>query len=336
MYFTFPPDFERTKRVNPKVFLTRRWPQSVERYLGERYDLTINEADLPLSATALREALQQFDAVCPTVSDKVGADVLEVAPRATKILGSYGVGFNHIDIQTCKRLGIVVTNTPDVLTDATADLAMTLILMTARRAGEGEREVRAGEWSGWRPTHMIGAQVTAKTLGLIGFGRIAQATAHKAHHGFGMRILYHARRRASAEIEAACQATYCSQLEDLLREADFVSLHTPGGAETRHLLDARRLAQMKPSAFLINTARGEVVDEPALAEALRQGAIAGAGLDVYEQEPRVNAALLTMQNVVLLPHLGSATAETRIAMGMRVADNLENFFAGKSPPDRVA
>jgi lactate dehydrogenase-like 2-hydroxyacid dehydrogenase len=211
-----------------------------------------------------------------------------------------------------------------------------LMLMVARRTGEGERQVRAHEWQGWAPTRMIGAALTGKTLGLVGFGRIGQATAQKAHHGFGMRIRYYSRKRASAQVEARSGAQHCASLDDLLENSDFVSLHCPGGAETRHLLDAARLDRMKSSAFLINTARGEVVDEAALANALRNRVIAGAGLDVYEHEPRVPEAFQELENVVLLPHLGSATLETRVAMGMRVAENLERFFAGLEPADRVA
>jgi lactate dehydrogenase-like 2-hydroxyacid dehydrogenase len=319
----------------PKVFLTRRWPTEVEHYLSQRYDVTVNEHDTPPDPQVLKAALRSYDAVCPTVTDKLPAEVLQAGTRA-KILGNYGVGVSHIDVQACKRLGIAVTNTPDVLTDATAEIAVMLMLMAARRAGEGERQVRANQWDGWAPTRLIGANVTGQTLGLIGFGRIGQATAQKAHHGFGMRILYHSRNRATPEVEALTGGTYCQSLDELLETSDFVSLHCPGGAANRHLLDAKRLDRMKRSAFLINTARGEVVDEAALAEALRNRVIAGAGLDVYEHEPRVPEAFMGLENVVLLPHLGSATLETRVAMGMRVAENLERFFAGLEPRDRVA
>jgi lactate dehydrogenase-like 2-hydroxyacid dehydrogenase len=320
----------------PKVLLTRRWPSEVEHYLSQRYDVTINEHDTPPDAAALKEALASYDAVCPTVTDKLNADVLAAGAGRVKILGNYGVGVSHIDLPACKRLGIVVTNTPDVLTDATAEIAVTLMLMAARRAGEGERQVRDHKWDGWAPTRMIGADVTGKTLGLVGFGRIGQATAQKAHHGFGMPVLYYSRKRAAPEVEARTGGQHCASLDELLERADFVSLHCPGGAETRHLLNAARLDRMKRSAFLINTARGEVVDEAALADALRNRVIAGAGLDVYEHEPRVPEAFLGLENVVLLPHLGSATLETRVAMGMRVAENLERFFAGLEPGDRVA
>jgi lactate dehydrogenase-like 2-hydroxyacid dehydrogenase len=320
----------------PKLLLTRRWPREVEQYLGQRYDITLNESDTPMEAAALKAALATHDAICPTVTDKLTAEVLAAAAGGkAKVLANYGVGVSHIDLQACRRLGIVVTNTPDVLTEATAEIALTLMLMVARRAGEGERQVRAHAWDGWAPTRMIGADVTGKTLGLVGFGRIGQATARMAHHGFGMRILYYSRKRAAAEVEAATGGQHCAALEDLLEQADFVSLHCPGGAETRHLLNAARLQRMRRTACLINTARGEVVDEAALAEALRQKVIAGAGLDVYEHEPRVPEAFLGLENVVLLPHLGSATLETRVAMGMRVAENLERFFAGLEPDDRV-
>jgi lactate dehydrogenase-like 2-hydroxyacid dehydrogenase len=321
----------------PKVLLTRRWPGEVEHHLSQRYDLTINDQDTPMDAAALKAALASYDAVCPTVTDKLGAEVLAAAAGGrVKILGNYGVGVSHIDLQACKRLGVAVTNTPNVLTEATAEIAILLMLMTARRAGEGERQVRGHRWDGWAPTRMIGAAVTGKILGLVGFGRIGQAMAQKAHHGFGMRVLYWSRKRAAAEVEARTGGEHCASLEDLLERADFVSLHCPGGAETRHLLNAARLDRMKSSAFLINTARGEVVDEAALATALRNRVIAGAGLDVYEHEPQVPEAFMGLENVVLLPHLGSATLETRVAMGMRVAENLERFFAGLEPGDRVA
>jgi lactate dehydrogenase-like 2-hydroxyacid dehydrogenase len=320
-----------------KILLTRRWPSEVEHYLSQRYDVTVNEHDTPMDAAALRSALASYDGVCPTVTDKLSAEVLSAASNGKlKVLGNYGVGVSHIDLQACKRLGIAVTNTPNVLTEATAEIAILLMLMTARRAGEGERQVRDHRWDGWAPTRMIGADVTGKTLGLIGFGRIGQATAQKAHHGFGMKVLYYSRKRATAEVEALTGGEHCPSLDTLLESSDFVSLHCPGGAETRHLLDAARLDRMKRSAFLINTARGEVVDEGALAEALRNRVIAGAGLDVYEQEPRVPEVFLGLENVVLLPHLGSATLETRVAMGMRVAENLERFFAGLEPNDKVA
>ena len=322
--------------AKPKILLTRRWPAAVQNYLASRYDVTLNERDVLPGPQELRDALSSHDAVCPTVTDRLTAEVLQAGAGKVKIIGNYGVGVSHIDLDACKRLGIVVTNTPDVLTEPTAEIALTLMLMVARGAVAGEREIRSGAWAGWGPMRNLGALVTGGTLGLVGFGRIGQATARMAHHGFGMRVIYFSRRRAPQEVEALTGASQCASLDELLAAADFVSLHCPGGAANRHLIDARRLAQMKKTAFLINTARGEVVDEEALALALRNGTIAGAGLDVYEHEPRVPQTLLTLDNVVLLPHLGSATLETRTAMGMRVARNLDSFFSAAAPPDRVA
>lgn len=319
----------------PKVLVTRRWPEEVERQLTELYDTQLNQDDHPLSITELQDALRSFDAVLPTVSDRISAEVLNVEPLRTRILGNFGVGFNHIDLNAAKTRGITVTNTPEVLTDATADLAMTLLLMVARRAGEGERHVRSKAWTGWRPTHMMGTQVTGKTLGLIGMGRIARATARKAHHGFGMKILFQDPYPPPPEEVQALGAEQCETIEEILERSDFVSLHCPGGGANYHLINAERLSRMRRGAFLINTARGDVVDENALILALKDGTIAGAGLDVYEAEPKVTEELLSMENVVLLPHLGSATLETRVAMGMRVVDNLKAFFAGETPRDKV-
>jgi lactate dehydrogenase-like 2-hydroxyacid dehydrogenase len=321
--------------TRPKILLTRRWTEEVERYLAERFDVTLNAGDVPMSAEQLRAAMRDHDALCPTVTDKLDDSVLSAADRRVQLIGNFGVGYNHIDVEAAKRLGIRVSNTPDVLTDTTAELAILLLLMATRRAGEGERELRAGKWTGWRPTHMMGQSLEGKVLGLIGFGRIAQATARKAHHAFGMRIAYNGRRRATAEIEQETGAEYIDSVDRLVATSDVVSLHCPGGASTFHLINAERLRLMKRSAVLINTARGPVVDEAALVAALSENRIAAAGLDVYEEEPRVHPGLLTLENAVLLPHLGSATLETRTAMGMRVAQNLEAFFAGVPLRDPV-
>lgn len=319
----------------PRVIVTRRWPQAVEDALAARFDARFNTGDVPMSAAELTAAFTSADAVCPTVSDAISAEVLAAPQMRARVLANFGVGFNHIDIVAARARGVTVTNTPEVLTDCTADLAMTLLLMIARRAGEGERHVRANAWTGWRPTHMMGTKVTGKTLGLVGFGRIARAMAQKARFGFGMHIVFCDPQPPAADVVAALGAESLPSIEAVLARADFVSLHCPGGADTRHLINAARLAQMKPGAYLINTARGDVVDTPALVTALASGHIAGAGLDVYEGEPAVPQALKSLENVVLLPHLGSATAETRVAMGMRVIDNLETFFAGREPRDRV-
>jgi lactate dehydrogenase-like 2-hydroxyacid dehydrogenase len=279
--------------------------------------------------------MRSHDALCPTVTDRIDESVLATDGRRVQLIGNFGVGYNHIDVEAAKRLGIRVSNTPDVLTETTADLAILLLLMTTRRAGEGERELRAGRWIGWRPTHMMGQSLAGKVLGLIGFGRIAQATARKAHHAFGMRIAYNGRRRAGAAVEQETGAEFIDSVDELVAVCDVVSLHCPGGASTFHLINAERLRLMKRSAVLINTARGPVVDEAALVAALTERRIAAAGLDVYEEEPRVHPGLLALENAVLLPHLGSATVETRTAMGMRVAQNLEAYFAGVPLRDPV-
>ena len=322
--------------TRPRILVTRRWPQAVETKMAEVFDLTINSSDRPLTEPELKDALGQYDAVLPTVTDRLPAAVFDRASTRTRILANYGVGFAHIDTTAAKERGIAVTNTPDVLSECTADIAMTLLLMVARRAGEGERELRDGRWTGWRPTHLIGTKVSGATLGIIGFGRIGQAMAQRAHFGFGMQILVQNRSPVPAEVLARYNATQVPSIEDLLPQCDFVSLHCPGGSANRHLINARRLDLMKPTAFLINTARGEVVDEHALAQSLWFGTIGGAGLDVFEREPSVPDALLNADNLVLLPHLGSATRETREAMGFRVLDNLTAFFDGRAPRDRVA
>lgn len=320
----------------PKVVVTRRWPAEVEAKLKELYDVTLNETDVPMTADALKQALQTADALLPTVTDPITADILRVPDKRARIIGNFGVGYNNIDVASAKEEGLVVTNTPGVLTDCTADIAMLLLLMSARRASEGERLVRSGQWTGWCPTQLLGQKVTGKTLGLIGFGRIAQATARKAHHGFGMKILFYTPRNAPAQdIIGDVQATRCATIEELLSQADFVSMHCPGSAENRHLINEQRLKQMRPSAHLINTARGDVVDNQALYKALKEGWIGGAGLDVYEGEPNVYPGFLELDNISLLPHLGSASEETRVAMGNRVLDNIAAFFAEQEPRDRV-
>ncbi len=318
------------RSARPVVVVTRRLPSPVEEQVSREFDARLNPDDRALSAAELADALRRADALLPTVTDRLSAEVLAVEPLRARIIANYGVGFNHIDTTSAKARGLVVTNTPDVLTDDTADDALMLLLMVARRAGEGERHLRSGAWTGWRPTHMLGTRVSGKTLGLIGLGRIGRAVAHRGRHGFGMRVIFHDPYPPPAAVVSELGAAPRE------READFVSLHSPATPETRHLIDARRLALMKRGAFLINNARGDIVDEAALVAALKQGTIAGAALDVFEREPAVTPDLLTLENVVLLPHLGSATYETRIAMGLRALDNLKAFFAGAPPRDRVA
>jgi len=318
-----------------KVLTTRRWPAAVEEELARQFDLTLNDSDEPMSQQALAAAMGEYDVLCPTVSDKIDAAVINGGTRV-KLIANYGVGFDHIDITAAQAKGIAVTNTPGVLTDATADIALTLLLMAARRAGEGERELRAGAWSGWRPTHLIGSALKGKVLGCVGFGRIGIATARRAHHGFGMKVAYYGRHACEPDVGQELDAKYYSNISDLLHEADFVSLHVPGGGETANLIDADAIASMKKGSYLINTARGGIVDHEALADALKRGHLAGAGLDVYPAEPAVPEALLGLENVVLLPHLGSANAETRIAMGMCALANITAFANGEDVPNPVA
>ena len=318
-----------------RVLVTRRWPAEVERALLSKFEVVLNDTDRALGASELAQAMREFDVLCPTVSDKIDAAVIGDGDRV-RLIANYGVGFDHIDLDAAKAKGIAVSNTPGVLTDATADLAMTLLLMAARRAGEGERALRDGRWTGWGPTHLIGSALKGKTLGLVGFGRIAIATARRARHGFGMRVAYYGRRECDPGVAAELDAEFFPTLHGLLGAADFVSLHVPGGAETENLMDAAAFAEMKPGSFLINTARGGIVDHAALADALDRGHLAGAGLDVYPHEPQVPPMLLGFENIVLLPHLGSANAETRVAMGMKALANVEAFASGAPLPDRVA
>ena len=359
----------------PKILLTRRWPEAAEVRLQELFDVCLNLDDQPLSAGQLQNALGQYDAVLPTVTDAFTAEVFNAEPLRTKILANFGVGYNHIDLEAAQARGITVTNTPDVLTDCTADIAFGLLLAVARRIGEGERIVRAGQWKGWRPNQMLGTKVTGKTLGIIGFGRIGQAMAKRAHFGFDMPVIYYTPHPPSpadvadlsrphpnpglktpspfgrglgeglGEVIIGHHSTVLpspalwagprDSIEAVLQEADFVSLHCPGSKANRHLINAERLSLMKPSAFLINTARGDVVDSEALIQALKNQTIAGAGLDVYEGEPNVHPGFLELENAVLVPHFGSATTETRIAMAMRVMDNLIAFFNGEAPGDKL-
>lgn len=320
----------------PAVVVTRRLPAQVEARLSELFDAQLNPEDRPLDDAALEHAMRNADALLCTVTDRLTARLLSIGERRVRIIANFGVGYNHIDVEAARAQGIAITNTPGVLTDDTADLALTLILMVARRAGEGERHVRDGDWTGWGPTQMLGTRVTGKTLGVIGMGRIGRALASRAHHGLRMRVLGYDPTPIPEDELRAVGVERCDTLDAVLRASDVVSLHCPSTPETHHLMNAERLGLMRPGAFLINTARGDVVDESALVDALCAGTIAGAALDVYEREPAVTPALLGMDNVVLLPHLGSATVETRVAMGERAIENLAAFFRGDPLPDRVA
>lgn len=321
--------------TNPlKILVTRRWPETVEAKLTALGEVTLNEADQPLTGDELTQALQDYDVICPTVTDRLDAQVLQAEDVRTRLLADFGVGFNHIDLSATQRLGIAVTNTPGVLTAATAEITLTLMLMTARRAAEGERHVRSGRWQGWSPTHMLSTQVSGRVLGIVGMGRIGVAVARMAYHGLGMQIVYTSRSPLDEALARELKTSHLS-LPELLAGSDFVSLHCPATPETRHLLNTETLALMQPHAFLINTARGDIVDETALVTALQQQQIAGAGLDVYEHEPQLQSGLDTLEQVVLLPHMGSGTRQTREAMGLRALDNIAAFAAGRSLPDEV-
>ena len=314
-----------------KLLITRRLPDRVLDAARARFDVTLRDNTAPLSADELRAALRDFDAVLPTLGDRFQADVFaDVANPRAKILANFGVGYNHIDAEAARKAEIVVSNTPGAVTDATADIAMTLILMTARRAGEGERILRAGKWGGWGPVQMLGMHVTGRTVGIIGMGRIGKAIAARCHHGFGMTVLFHNR---SAVTDLALPATQVPM--DQAMAADIVVVAVPGGASTHHLINAAALAQMQPHALFINISRGDVVDEPALISCLQAGGIAGAGLDVYEFEPLVPPALIAMENVTLLPHLGTAALEVREAMGLMAVDNLVAHLEGRTPLNQV-
>ncbi|MEZ5668117.1 MAG: D-glycerate dehydrogenase [Alphaproteobacteria bacterium] len=317
-----------------KVHVTRKLPEIIETRLMELFDARLNGDDHPLAPAELAAAMAQAEVLVPTVTDRIDAAALAAAGPDLKLIASFGTGVDHIDLAAAKARRITVTNTPGVLTDDTADMTMALILAVPRRLTEGERLIRAGQWTGWGPTTMLGRRITGKRLGIVGMGRIGQAVARRAR-GFGLAIHYHNRNRVHPDTEAELEATYWSSLDQMLGHVDIVSVNCPRTPATYHLLNARRLALLAPHAYLVNTSRGEVIDEDALVERLAAGELAGAGLDVFEHEPAVNPRLLQLGNVVLLPHMGSATIEGRVAMGERVVLNIQSFADGHTPPDRV-
>lgn len=317
--------------MKPTLLITRPLPESVVDAARGHFDVTLRRDTSPLSAAELRAALRDYDAVLPTLGDRFDAGVFADAPNPrARILANFGVGYNHIDAVAAKAAGIAVCNTPGAVTDATADIALMLILMTARRAGEGERMLRAGAWAGWHPTQLLGTHVTGATVGIVGMGRIGQAIARRCHFGFGMAVLFHNRSPLADVGMPAKQVSLPHAMA-----ADFVVVAVPGGAATHHLIDQPAFAAMRPNGIFINISRGEVVDETALITALATGQIAGAGLDVYEHEPHIPAALMAMENVTLLPHLGTAALNVRLDMGMMAVDNLIAFTEGRDPPNRV-
>ncbi len=318
----------------PRVIVTRRLPEAIETRMMELFDTRLNLDDKPMSQAELIAAVKEADIFVPTVTDRIDAGVLSQAGEQLRLIASFGTGVDNIDLKTARMRGITVTNTPGVLTEDTADMTMALILAVSRRLSEGERLVRSGSWTGWRPTAMLGHRIWGKRLGIIGMGRIGQAVARRAK-GFGLSVHYHNRRRVHPDIEEELEATYWESLDQMLARMDIISVNCPHTPATYHLLSARRLKLLQPTTIIVNTSRGEVIDENALTRMLASGEVAGAGLDVFEHEPAINPKLLKLDNVVPLPHMGSATIEGRIDMGEKVIINIKTFVDGHTPPDRV-
>ena len=320
--------------AKPKIVVTRDLADSVQARMEELFETTLNRNDVALTKNQLKTAMQDIDVLVPTVTDHIDAELIESAGDRLKLIANFGSGVDHIDLKAARARGIVVTNTPGVYTDDTADMTMALILSVPRRLAEGEKLVRSGKWEGWKPSGMLGHRIGGKTLGIVGMGRIGQAVAHRAR-GFGLKVLYNNRRRLPEHLEQVLNAEYCESLDTLIKTSDIVSLHCPHNEETHEMINAARIAMMKEDAYLINTSRGEIVDEEAMISALENNKIAGAGLDVYTHEPAVDERLLALKNVTLLPHVGSATFEGREASGERVIANIRIWADGHRPPDQV-
>ncbi|MDJ0948315.1 MAG: D-glycerate dehydrogenase [Alphaproteobacteria bacterium] len=321
-------------KKRPVVVVTRKLPDAIETRMMELFDTRLNRDDRPLSQSELIEAAKTADVMVPTVTDRIDKTVLAQTGDRLRLIASFGTGVDHIDLATARQRGITVTNTPGVLTEDTADMTMALILAVPRRLAEGERLIRSGSWTGWGPTSMLGHRIWGKRLGIIGMGRIGSAVAKRAR-GFGLSVHYHNRRRVHEDLEAELEATYWESLDQMLAHMDIISTNCPHTPATYHLLSARRLKLLQPHCYIVNTSRGEVIDENALTRMLVAGEIAGAGLDVFEHEPAVNPKLIELDNVVLLPHMGSATIEGRVDMGEKVIINIKTFVDGHTPPDRV-
>lgn len=318
----------------PLVIVTRRLPEGIEARMRDLFDARLNAADAPMGADALKAAVKTAEVLVPTVTDRVGSEIIETAGPQLKLIANFGVGFNHIDVKAARARGIAVTNTPGVLTDATADITMTLMLAVTRRALEGADVLKSGKFQGWNPTWMMGVGLRGRPLGIVGMGRIGEAVARRSR-AFGMVIHYHNRKRVAPEIERELEATYWPDLDRMLPEMDIVSINCPYSPDTYHLISGERIARMKRTAYLINSARGEIIDEAALAAALDAGGLAGVGLDVFEREPKVEPKLLAHKYAVLFPHLGSSTIEARTGMGEKVIANIVAFTRGERPPDLV-
>lgn len=317
----------------PTVLVTRKLPEAVEARLERDYDARLNPDDSELDTEALLRAAEGVDAIMPCHSERFPAEVIGRLPESVKIIANFSVGTDHVDLAVAKQRGVVVTNTPEVLNDATAEVTMLLMIGAARRASEGERLVRAGGWRSWSPAFMVGTQVTGKTVGIVGMGRVGKVVAERCR-GFAMQIHYHDQVRLSAELEQG--AVYHQRLDDMLPHCDFVTMHCPNTPETQGMINRDSIAKMKDGVIFVNAARGTIVEEDALMAALRSGKVKAAGLDVYRNEPFIDERWSDIENVFLLPHIGSATAETRDAMGFRALDNLDAYFAGREPGDRVA
>lgn len=317
-----------------RVVVTRRLPEPVENRLSDLFDVSVREDDTPMTKAEIIKAMQEAEVLVPTVTDHIDAGMLAQAGDQLRLIASYGAGVDHIDIASARQRGILVSNTPGVVTEDTADMAMALMLGVTRRIPEGLAMMQRGQWGGWAPTALLGGRISGRRLGILGMGRIGQAVARRAT-AFGMQIHYHNRRRVAAETETQLGATYWEDLDEMVKRVDILSVNCPSTPDTFHLLNARRLKLMKPTAVVVNTARGEVIDENALVRMLRAGELAGAGLDVYEHGVDVNPALRELPNVVLLPHMSSATEEGRIEMGEKVIINIKTYADGHRPPDQV-
>ena len=317
-----------------KVVLTRRLPEPVEIRLKELFDVTLRDHDTPMSRAELVDAVKTCDVLVPTITDKIGAGLLGQAGENLKLIANFGAGIDHIDVETARQRGILVSNTPDVVTEDTADMAMALLMAVVRKIPQGLQAMQSGEWTGWSPTAYLGGRLGGRRLGILGMGRIGQAVARRAS-AFGMQIHYHNRRRLRPEIEDTLGATYWESLDQMVARMDILTINCPHTPSTFHLMNARRLRLLKPSAVIVNTSRGEVIDENALTRMLRANELAGAGLDVYEHGTDINPRLRELENVVLLPHMGSATLEGRIEMGEKVIINIKTYADGHRPPDMV-